>query len=201
MDEKTAEGPHLHSYRPWTHEKVAVGHKASARSVLSMWGESERGPPNEMPTGGGRERKESRTGVGRQRVVSGGGGVSELRAEGGRISFPTLCIVFVYVRNGDESRDRLWGGIITGAYPRLMRSLVIDLHRLNTSNDSQKKKKRDRIILYLGTGDFPPRSRSLLPIFYGCEAFQHPKEEMRRLSREWARWVVGAWRGSSNDRV
>ena len=48
----------------------------------------------------------------------------------------------MYLREG--SRDRLWGWIINGAYPRLMRSLVIDFHRLNTSNDLQKKNKKNK---------------------------------------------------------
>ena len=55
----------------------------------------------------------------------------------------------LYVLKGDGSRDRLWGWIIDGAYPRLMRSLVIDFYRLNTSNDSQKKKKKKRYHLEL----------------------------------------------------
>ena len=42
----------------------------------------------------------------------------------------------------DESRDQLWGWKINRAYPRLMRSLVIDFYRLNTTNDSQKKTKK-----------------------------------------------------------
>lgn len=36
---------------------------------------------------------------------------------------------------------------------------------------------------------------------YGCEAFDKPTEEMTRLEREWARWVIGAWRGSSARKV
>ena len=42
----------------------------------------------------------------------------------------------------------------------------------------------------------------LIPILcYGCEAFDEPNEEMRRLARTWCRWVVGAWQGSSTSKV
>ena len=42
----------------------------------------------------------------------------------------------------------------------------------------------------------------LIPILcYGCEAFEQPNEEMRRLVRTWRRWVIGAWRGSSDLKV
>ena len=54
----------------------------------------------------------------------------------------------------------------------------------------------------------PPKAKKmivcgqLLPVLcYGCEAFTKPSEEMVRLSRQWARWVVGAWAGSSVERV
>lgn len=36
---------------------------------------------------------------------------------------------------------------------------------------------------------------------YGCEAFSTPNEEMIRLSRMWARWVIGAWSGSNAEKV
>ena len=42
----------------------------------------------------------------------------------------------------------------------------------------------------------------LIPILcYGCEAFDRPNEEMRRLVRMWSRWVVGAWRGSNAQKI
>ena len=54
----------------------------------------------------------------------------------------------------------------------------------------------------------PPKAKrtivcgQLIPILcYGCEAFTEPNEEMRRLSRTWSRWIVGAWAGSNSGRV
>ena len=42
----------------------------------------------------------------------------------------------------------------------------------------------------------------LLPILtYGSECHPKPTEQMVRLSREWSRWVVGAWRGSNAGKV
>jgi len=42
----------------------------------------------------------------------------------------------------------------------------------------------------------------VIPILvYGAELHQQPTESMRRLVREWQRWIVGAWRGSRADRV
>ena len=42
----------------------------------------------------------------------------------------------------------------------------------------------------------------LIPILcYGCEAFEEPNEEIRRLVRAWSRWVIGAWQGSSAQKV
>jgi len=44
--------------------------------------------------------------------------------------------------------------------------------------------------------------RQLIPILvYGAELNQHPTESMRRLAREWQKWIVGAWRDSRADRV
>ena len=117
--------------------------------------DEECGPSNEMSTGCRWGGKEPRTGVGRQRVVWGGSGLLKLGALSGLFCrvhwfsgfwfnftlYSSFLLVIFRVRNGDGSRDRLWGWRFTGAYPRLMRSLVIDLNRLNTSNESQKKKK------------------------------------------------------------
>ena len=54
----------------------------------------------------------------------------------------------------------------------------------------------------------PPRAKrqvvagQLLPLLlYGAELHQHPTESMRRLVREWQRWIVGAWRGSNAQKV
>lgn len=54
----------------------------------------------------------------------------------------------------------------------------------------------------------PPKAKKtivcgqLYPVlYYGCAAYPEPNEEMVRLSRQWARWVVGAWSGSSVERV
>ena len=54
----------------------------------------------------------------------------------------------------------------------------------------------------------PPKAKKiivcgqLIPVLcYGCEAFQKPNEEMIRLARQWARWVVGAWTRSSVGKV
>ena len=42
----------------------------------------------------------------------------------------------------------------------------------------------------------------LIPtLCYGCEAFEEPNEEMRRLARTWNRWVIGAWQGSNAAKV
>ena len=72
-------------------------------------------------------------------MVSDGRGFSELVSILLRIPWVLLWRICVYVFKGDQSRDWLWGGNINGAYPRLIQSLVIDFHCLNTSNDSQKK--------------------------------------------------------------
>ena len=54
----------------------------------------------------------------------------------------------------------------------------------------------------------PPKAKKaivcgqLIPVLcYGCEAFEKPKEDMVRLARQWARWVIGAWTGSSVEKV
>ena len=54
----------------------------------------------------------------------------------------------------------------------------------------------------------PPKAKKaivcgqLIPVLsYGCEAFEKPNEEMTRLARQWARWVVGAWSSSSIEKV
>lgn len=58
-----------------------------------------------------------------------------------------------------------------------------------------------------GLTRLPPKAKmivcgQLIPVLcYGCEAFTKPNEEMARLGRQWARWVVGAWAGSSAERV
>jgi len=42
----------------------------------------------------------------------------------------------------------------------------------------------------------------LLPILtYGAELHQHPEKSMRRLTREWQRRIVGAWRGAWADNI
>lgn len=63
VDKETAQRPHLHCHRPRTVEKVAMGDKTSRRSFLPMWGDSERGPPNEVSADRRWGRKKSRTSV------------------------------------------------------------------------------------------------------------------------------------------
>lgn len=59
VDEETAKGSHLHNYRPRTHEKVAMGYKASRHPFLPIWGDSECSSCDEMPAGGIWEGEES----------------------------------------------------------------------------------------------------------------------------------------------
>ena len=57
-----------------------MGHKTSRQSFLSLRGDPECGPFNEMSTGCRWGGEESRTDMARQRLVPGGSGVSRLGA-------------------------------------------------------------------------------------------------------------------------
>ena len=45
-------------------------------------------------------------------------------------------------------------------------------------------------------------TQQILPILtYGCELYPEASEQQRRLAMECQRWVVGAYRGSANEKV
>lgn len=46
-----------------------------------------------------------------------------------------------------------------------------------------------------------PATRLLLILTYGCELYPEPSEQQRRLANEVNRWIVGAYRGSREDKV